>query len=61
MLIPIVMGICAIGGTTYGMAEETIAFYPILIPVLLTAGYDVVTGIMVVHFGCRSRNCRRYF
>ena len=48
MLIPIVMGICAIGGTTYGMAEETIAFYPILIPVLLTAGYDVVTGIMVV-------------
>ena len=51
MLIPIVMGICAIGGTTYGMAEETIAFYPILIPVLLTAGYDVVTGIMVVLLG----------
>lgn len=51
MLIPIVMGICAIGGTTYGMAEETIAFYPILIPVLLTAGYDVVTGIMVVFLG----------
>ena len=45
------MGICAIGGTTYGMAEETIAFYPILIPVLLTAGYDVVTGIMVVFLG----------
>ena len=51
MLIPIVMGICAIGGTTYGMAEETIAFYPILIPVLLTAGYDVVTGIMVEFLG----------
>lgn len=32
-------------------AEETIAFYPILIPVLLTAGYDVVTGIMVVFLG----------
>lgn len=51
ILIPIVMGICAIGGTTYGMAEETIAFYPILIPVLLAAGYDVVTGVMVVLLG----------
>ncbi len=51
ILIPIVMGICAIGGTSYGMAEETIAFYPILIPVLLAAGYDVVTGVMVVFLG----------
>ena len=51
ILIPMVMGICAIGGTTYGMSEETIAFYPILIPVLLAAGYDVVTGIMVVFLG----------
>lgn len=51
ILIPIVMTICAIGGTTYGMAEETIAFYPILIPVLLAAGYDVVTGVMVVFLG----------
>lgn len=52
ILIPIIMCICAIGGTTYGMAEETIAFYPILIPVLLAAGYDVVTGVMVVFLGC---------
>ncbi len=51
ILIPIVMSICSIGGTTYGMAEETIAFYPILIPVLLAAGYDVVTGVMVVFLG----------
>lgn len=51
ILIPIVMGICAVGGSSYGMAEETIAFYPILIPVLLAAGYDVVTGVMVVLLG----------
>lgn len=51
ILIPIIMLICAIGGTTYGMAEETIAFYPILIPVLLAAGYDVVTGVMCVFLG----------
>lgn len=51
ILIPMIMIICAIGGTTYGMAEETIAFYPILIPVLLAAGYDVVTGVMCVFLG----------
>lgn len=51
IMIPIIMCICAIGGTTYGMAEETIAFYPIIFPILLAAGYDVVTGVMVVFLG----------
>ena len=27
-MIPILMTIFALGGTTYGMAEETLAFYP---------------------------------
>lgn len=51
IMIPVLMIICAIGGTTYGMAEETIAFYPIVIPILLAGGYDVVTGIMVIFLG----------
>lgn len=51
IMIPIIMTICAIGGTSYGMAEETIAFYPILLPILLAAGYDVVTGVMMIFLG----------
>lgn len=51
IMIPIIMILCSIGGTTYGMAEETIAFYPIIMPILLAAGYDVVTGIMVIFLG----------
>ncbi len=51
VIIPVIMTICAFGGTTYGMAEETIAFYPIILPVLLAAGYDVITGIMVIFLG----------
>lgn len=51
LIIPIIMIICAIGGTTYGMAEETIAFYPIILPILIAAGYDVVTGVMVIFLG----------
>ncbi len=50
-LIPILMVLFAIGGTTYGMAEETIAFYPLIIPIFLAAGYDVVTAVMVIMLG----------
>jgi len=51
LMIPIVMGVCSLGGASYGMAEETIAFYPIIIPILLLAGYDVVTGVMIIFLG----------
>lgn len=51
LLIPILMILFAAGGTTYGMAEETIAFYPILIPVLIAAGFDALTAVSVIALG----------
>ena len=39
-MLPILMTIFAIGGTSYGMAEETLAFYALIITVMLAAGYD---------------------
>ncbi|WP_206456325.1 YfcC family protein [Aurantimonas marina] len=50
-MIPILMVLFAAGGTTYGMAEETLAFYPILIPLVLAAGYDSVTGVAIILIG----------
>ncbi|MCL6570236.1 MAG: YfcC family protein [Bacillus sp. (in: Bacteria)] len=50
-LIPILMTLFSIGGSTYGMAEETIAFYPILIPVLIAAGYDALTAVSIIALG----------
>ncbi len=50
-LIPILMILFGLGGTTYGMWEETMAFYPLLIPVFLAAGYDAVVGISVILLG----------
>ena len=50
-LIPILMLFFGLGGTTYGMWEETMAFYPLLIPVFLAAGYDAVVGISVILLG----------
>ena len=50
-LIPILMVLFGLGGTTYGMWEETMAFYPLLIPVFLASGYDAVVGISVILLG----------
>lgn len=50
-MIPILMTLFALGGTSYGMAEETLAFYAILLPVIISAGYDAITGVAVVMLG----------
>ena len=50
-LIPILMLLFGLGGTTYGMWEETMAFFPLLIPVFLAAGYDAVVPISVILLG----------
>lgn len=50
-LIPICMTLFSIGGTTYGMAEETIPFYLILIPIFMGVGFDPLTGFLVIMLG----------
>lgn len=50
-MIPVLMGLFAFGGTTYGMAEETLAFYMLLIPVMIAARYDAVTAVAVILLG----------
>ncbi len=51
-MIPILMMVFALGGSTYGMAEESLAFYTLVIAVLIAAGYDALTGCAVVLLGC---------
>jgi uncharacterized ion transporter superfamily protein YfcC len=50
-MIPFLMALFALGGTTYGMAEETLAFYVLLIPVMIAAGYDALVGVAVIMLG----------
>ena len=50
-MIPILMALFALGGSTYGMAEESLAFYALLIPVMLAAGYDSVVAVAVILLG----------
>ncbi|WP_461538719.1 YfcC family protein [Spongorhabdus nitratireducens] len=50
LLIPVLMTLFALGGTIYGLGEETIAFWSLIIPVMERAGYDkmVAAGIIMV-------------
>ncbi len=50
-MIPILMTVFAIGGTTFGMAEESLAFYVLIITVMIAAGYDALTGALVILLG----------
>ena len=51
-MIPILMMVFALGGTTYGMAEESLAFYSLVIAVMIAAGYDALTGAAILLLGC---------
>jgi uncharacterized ion transporter superfamily protein YfcC len=51
-LIPVLMGVFALGGTSFGMAEESLAFYALVITVMIAAGYDALTGAAIVLLGC---------
>ncbi|MDO6758628.1 YfcC family protein [Tamlana sp. 2_MG-2023] len=51
LLIIVVTTLIAAGGTTFGLAEETMAFYPILIPVFLAAKYDAIVGVSCIFLG----------
>ena len=51
ILIPILMFIFSIGGTTYGMCEETVPFYLLLAATMVAAGFDSIVGAAVVLLG----------
>lgn len=51
ILIPILMILFSIGGTTYGMCEETVPFYVLLAATMYAAGFDVMVGSAVVLLG----------
>lgn len=50
-MIPILMALFAAGGTIYGMAEESLPFYTLLVPVMLAARFDPVVAASTVLLG----------
>lgn len=51
LIIPIAMVLFALGGTSFGMAEETLPFFAIFMPIMMAMGFDSMTAFMVVFVG----------
>ncbi|MBQ6495436.1 MAG: YfcC family protein [Bacilli bacterium] len=54
VLIPILMFLFSIGGTTYGMLEETVGFYALLAAVMVASGMDTIVSSAIVLLGAGS-------
>lgn len=54
LIIPIAMVLFALGGTSFGMAEETLPFFAIFMPIMMAMGFDSMTTFMVVFVGART-------
>lgn len=54
LIIPICMILFGIGGTVFGMSEETLPFYMIFIPLAIALGYDSITGFMIIFLGAAA-------
>lgn len=54
ILIPILMFIFSVGGTTYGMLEETVGFYALLSATMVMAGMDTLVASAIVLLGAGS-------
>ena len=51
LLIAAVMFVFSIGGTTYGMCEETVPFYIMMASTMVAAGMDTLVGALAVALG----------
>lgn len=51
ILIVLITILISLGGTTFGMCEETVALYAVVIPIFVLAGYDALVGIAAVYLG----------
>jgi uncharacterized ion transporter superfamily protein YfcC len=53
-MIPLLMYVFSLGGALFGMAEETIIFAMITVPLAIALGFDVVTGIAIPFIGSQA-------
>ncbi|MEG0856008.1 MAG: YfcC family protein [Terrisporobacter sp.] len=54
VLIPVLMFIFSLGGTSFGMAEETIAFTALVTTTMIIAGFDPLVSVATLILGAGS-------
>ena len=50
-LLIILTFLFSFGGASYGMSEEALVFYPVIVPLFLAAGYDLLVPVVVIFGG----------
>lgn len=48
VLVVLLMLVFSLGGTTYGMAEETLGFYALIVPIMIGLGFDRMVGVATI-------------
>lgn len=48
LIIPILMLLFGLGATTFGMSDELVPFYLLIMPIMFSMGYDSMTTFLVV-------------
>jgi uncharacterized ion transporter superfamily protein YfcC len=61
MLIPVLMVVFSLGGSVFGMAEETIPFVIIFIPLARRLGYDSIVGASIPFLGSAAGFAAAFF
>ncbi len=51
LIIPVFMYLFALGGSIFGMFEETFGFIPLFVGLAIAMGYDAIVGMSMVSFG----------
>jgi uncharacterized ion transporter superfamily protein YfcC len=54
VLVALLMAVFALGGTSYGMWEETLGFFVLLVPLALALGYDRMVAAAIIFLGAGS-------
>jgi uncharacterized ion transporter superfamily protein YfcC len=61
LLLPLFMLLFSLGGATFGMAEETVPFVLIFVPLALALGYDSITGAAIPFIGSAAGFAAAFF
>ncbi|MEO8382347.1 MAG: Na+/H+ antiporter NhaC family protein [Acidobacteriota bacterium] len=61
LLIPVLMIIFSLGGSIFGMGEETIPFILIFVPLAISLGYDSIVGTAIPFLGAAAGFAAAFF
>ena len=61
LMIPVMMVLFSLGGSVFGMGEETIPFILIFVPLSLSLGYDSIVGVSIPFLGAAAGFAAAFF